>query len=84
MREQISKLCCSFCGKSQNEVKKLIAGPSVYICGKCINICVEIVIDDVRQGGIALHEVLPVLSEAEEILNQVKASSRHVKDTHDS
>jgi len=45
MREQTSKLRCSFCGKGQNEVKKLIAGPSVYICNECVDICVEIIID---------------------------------------
>jgi ATP-dependent Clp protease ATP-binding subunit ClpX len=39
-------LRCSFCGKSQNEVKKLIAGPSVYICNECIDICNEIINDD--------------------------------------
>ncbi len=41
-------LRCSFCGKSQNEVKKLIAGPSVYICNECIDICNEIINDDER------------------------------------
>ena len=37
---------CSFCGKSQDEVKKLIAGPSVYICDECIDLCNEIVSED--------------------------------------
>jgi ATP-dependent Clp protease ATP-binding subunit ClpX len=39
-------LSCSFCGKSQNEVRKLIAGPSIYICNECIDICNEIILDD--------------------------------------
>lgn len=39
-------LCCSFCGKSQNDVKKLIAGPGVYVCNECIDICNEIINDD--------------------------------------
>ncbi len=38
--------CCSFCGKLQSQVKKLIAGPDVYICNECIGICVEIIDDD--------------------------------------
>ena len=38
-------LYCSFCGKSQHEVKKLIAGPSVFICDECIGLCNEIVRD---------------------------------------
>jgi len=40
---------CSFCGKSQKEVKKLIAGPSVYICNECINLCGEIVEDEEKE-----------------------------------
>ena len=40
------RLRCSFCGKSQDEVKKLIAGPSVHICNECIDICNEIIADD--------------------------------------
>ena len=37
---------CSFCGKSQEEVKKLIAGPSVYICDECIELCNEIMVEE--------------------------------------
>ena len=39
-------LCCSFCGKSQKEVRKLIAGPSVYICDECVELCFEIINED--------------------------------------
>ncbi len=39
---------CSFCGKSQKEVKKLIAGPSVYICNECVGLCDEIIEDEER------------------------------------
>ena len=42
-------LRCSFCGKSQNEVQKLIAGPQVYICNECIDTCNEIIADDQQQ-----------------------------------
>lgn len=38
-------LYCSFCGKSQHQVKKLIAGPKVYICDECVNLCSEILLD---------------------------------------
>jgi ATP-dependent Clp protease ATP-binding subunit ClpX len=41
-----TSLRCSFCGKTQNEVRKLVAGPSVYICDECLGICVEILRDD--------------------------------------
>jgi ATP-dependent Clp protease ATP-binding subunit ClpX len=42
-------LLCSFCGKSQDEVKKLIAGPSVYICDECIQLCNEIIAEEYNQ-----------------------------------
>ncbi len=44
-------LLCSFCGKSQDEVKKLIAGPSVYICDECIQLCNEIIAEEYSQDG---------------------------------
>jgi ATP-dependent Clp protease ATP-binding subunit ClpX len=42
-RESTSTLTCSFCGRHQRQVKKLIAGPGVYICNECIDRCVEII-----------------------------------------
>jgi 4-hydroxy-3-methylbut-2-en-1-yl diphosphate synthase IspG/GcpE len=52
-RKKDETLRCSFCGKPQDEVKKLIAGPNVHICNECIDICNEIVADD----GQAVNEV---------------------------
>ena len=46
-------LYCSFCGKSQHEVKKLIAGPSVFICDECIDLCNEIIRDELPAGDLA-------------------------------
>ena len=46
-------LYCSFCGKSQHEVKKLIAGPSVFICDECIDLCNEIIRDELPAGGLS-------------------------------
>jgi hypothetical protein len=60
-RQDKDSLRCSFCGKSQNEVKKLIAGPTVYICNECIDICVEIIRDDeqISEGhGSAIRDYL--------------------------
>lgn len=45
-----SNLCCSFCGKSQKEAKKLIAGPGVYICDECIKLCSEVIDHDLKLG----------------------------------
>ena len=42
-------LSCSFCGKDQKDVKKLVAGPSAYICNECIKLCNEIIIDDEKR-----------------------------------
>ncbi|MCL6119675.1 MAG: hypothetical protein M1584_01375, partial [Deltaproteobacteria bacterium] len=42
------ELYCSFCGKSQDEVRKLVAGPSVYICDECISLCNDIISDEVQ------------------------------------
>ncbi len=46
-----SGLVCSFCGASQEEVRKLIAGPGVYICDQCIDLCNDIILDEVEEGG---------------------------------
>ncbi len=52
-------LTCSFCGKSQNDVRKLIAGPGVYVCNECIDICNEIINDDEQTASSAVHTNLP-------------------------
>ena len=45
-------LRCSFCGKSQEEVKKLIAGPTVYICDECISLCNNIIVEEWAQADV--------------------------------
>ena len=62
-------LLCSFCGKSQDEVKKLIAGPSVYICDECIQLCTEIIAEEYGQEKEAETE-LPKPYEIKEDLDQ--------------
>ncbi len=52
-------LTCSFCGKSQNDVRKLIAGPGVYVCNECIDICNEIINDDERTDNVAARTTIP-------------------------
>ncbi len=63
-------LRCSFCGKSQNEVKKLIAGPSVYICNECIDICNEIINDDEQAETITSRNTLPKPQEIKLFLDE--------------
>ena len=52
-------LKCSFCGKSQKQVKKLIAGPGVYICDECIELCNEIIESEVDDSSDSALEELP-------------------------
>lgn len=65
-------LYCSFCGKSQHEVKKLIAGPSVFICDECVELCNDIIREEVeeKQAVTEEKERLPTPKEILEILNQ--------------
>jgi ATP-dependent Clp protease ATP-binding subunit ClpX len=63
-------LRCSFCGKSQNEVKKLIAGPTVYICNECIDICNEIITDDQQAEAVASRPPLPKPVEIKTFLDE--------------
>ena len=66
-----SNLSCSFCGKSQREVRKLIAGPSVYICDECIGLCNDIIADELESGeggGGALN--VPKPSEITHVLDE--------------
>ena len=54
------ELCCSFCGKSQKEVRKLIAGPSVYICDECVELCNEIITEEYeREDYYASRALVP-------------------------
>ena len=65
-------LYCSFCGKSQHEVRKLIAGPSVFICDECIELCNDIIRDEVvgAEGGEGIKGTLPTPHEICSILDQ--------------
>ena len=62
-------LKCSFCGKSQKQVKKLIAGPGVYICDECIDLCNEIIEEELSEGSEVGLEELPKPREIWEFLN---------------
>jgi ATP-dependent Clp protease ATP-binding subunit ClpX len=62
-------LVCSFCGKSQDEVKKLIAGPSVYICDECIQLCTEIIAEEYGQEKDSAND-LPKPYEIKDLLDQ--------------
>lgn len=63
-------LTCSFCGKSQNDVRKLIAGPGVYVCNECIDICNEIINDDEQAATTTTRASLPKPAEIKGFLDE--------------
>ena len=64
-------LYCSFCGKSQHEVRKLIAGPSVFICDECVDLCNDIIREEVQESqGEAPSDSLPTPKEIKETLDE--------------
>ena len=69
-QEADKKLFCSFCGKNQSEVKKLIAGPSVYICDECVSLCNDIIKEDLAESPKDVEEdKLPIPEEIKSILD---------------
>lgn len=73
-------LYCSFCGKSQHEVRKLIAGPSVFVCDECVELCNDIIREELQQEETIDNEgYLPVPSEIHQILNQYVIGQEHAK-----
>jgi len=63
-------LYCSFCGKSQHEVRKLIAGPSVFICDECVELCNDIIREELEDSGEAGRDKLPKPQEIKAILDE--------------
>ncbi|HSO24033.1 MAG TPA: ATP-dependent Clp protease ATP-binding subunit ClpX, partial [Chondromyces sp.] len=63
-------LRCSFCGKSQHEVRKLIAGPTVYICNECVEVCLDIIAEDRVHEAKARDQILPKPHEIKQHLDE--------------
>ena len=73
-------LQCSFCGKSQKEVKKLIAGPTVYICDECIGLCNDIIAEEVeREESLTTNAPLPKPAEIKTILDEYVIGQERAK-----
>ena len=73
-------LYCSFCGKSQHEVRKLIAGPSVFICDECVDLCNDIIREEVAESGSdAPQDHLPVPQEIKAILDEYVIGQKRAK-----
>ncbi len=63
-------LYCSFCGKSQHEVRKLIAGPSVFVCDECVELCNDIIREEMQEKAVATGNKLPTPHEINDVLNE--------------
>jgi ATP-dependent Clp protease ATP-binding subunit ClpX len=78
--ERMGSLFCSFCGKSQGEVKKLIAGPAVYICNECVALCNDIISEEVEKEEAALRKLaVPKPAEIKSILDQYVIGQERAK-----
>ena len=62
-------LYCSFCGKSQHEVRKLIAGPTVFICDECVELCMDIIREETKSAGLKSSEGVPTPKEICQVLD---------------
>lgn len=79
-RREASNLACSFCGKSQKEVKKLIAGPTVYICDECIALCNDIIAEEVdRDDKAPVLAAIPKPRELRKILDEYVIGQERAK-----
>ncbi len=72
-------LRCSFCGKSQDDVKKLIAGHTVYICDECINLCNEIIAEDLQVTKVEKFDKVPDPRVINKVLNDYVIGQAHAK-----
>ena len=72
-------LYCSFCGKNQNEVRKLIAGPSVYICNECIDLCNDIIKEEISEASEDEEEDFPVPMEIKATLDEYVIGQEEAK-----
>src|SRR5574339_49284 len=72
-------LRCSFCNKDQNDVRKLIAGPTVFICDECVDVCNDIIADDRRVEGRSYKSSLPVPHEIKKFLDEYVIGQEQAK-----
>ena len=72
-------LYCSFCGKSQHEVRKLIAGPTVFICDECVELCMDIIREETKASGLKATDGVPTPKEICEVLDDYVIGQGHAK-----
>ena len=77
--ESKNTLYCSFCGKSQHEVRKLIAGPTVFICDECVELCMDIIREENKSSLVKSGDGVPTPLEIYEVLNDYVIGQDHAK-----
>src|SRR5215204_7031656 len=77
--ESKNTLYCSFCGKSQHEVRKLIAGPTVFICDECVELCMDIIREENKSSLVKSGDGVPTPHEIYQVLNDYVIGQDHAK-----
>ena len=72
-------LYCSFCGKSQHEVRKLIAGPTVFICDECVELCMDIIREETKTSGLKATDGVPTPRDICKVLDDYVIGQEHAK-----
>jgi len=72
-------LYCSFCGKSQHEVRKLIAGPTVFICDECVELCMDIIREETKSTGLKSADGVPTPRDICKVLDDYVIGQQHAK-----
>ncbi len=72
-------LYCSFCGKSQHEVRKLIAGPTVFICDECVELCMDIIREETKTTGLKSSDGVPTPRDICKVLDDYVIGQEHAK-----
>ena len=79
MAQEKNTLYCSFCGKSQHEVRKLIAGPTVFICDECVELCMDIIREENKNTLVKSRDGVPSPQEICGVLDGYVIGQSHAK-----